>query len=115
MKLFELCQQQDIKWDDATIEDLAQHCVDLFDANFDSKGPFWQQAHQATINAYNKVNKGNPKNLWPTAPKNNKNVAQGISFLWHQLMTSWVSKQGKGFKFPKQPDSVYTPDVKDLF
>ena len=115
MELLKLCQQQDIEWDDATIEDLAQHCVDLFDANFDAKGQFWKQAHQATINAYNKANRGNPTHLWPTAPKNNKNVAQGISFLWHQLITSWVPQQGAGFKFPKQPFSVYTPDAKDLF
>jgi len=115
MELLKLCQQQDIEWDDATIEDLAQHCVDLFGANFDAGGQFWKQAHQATINAYNKANRGNPTHLWPTAPKNNKNVAQGISFLWHQLITSWVPQQGNGFKFPKQPFSVYTPDAKDLF
>ena len=115
IELLNLCAQQDIKWSDADIEELAQHCIDLFDANFDAKGPYWDQVHQANLNAYNKANKGIPKHLWPEAPRNSKNVPQGIAFFWHQLMTSWVPGKGKNFKFPKQPFSVYTPDNKDLF
>jgi hypothetical protein len=115
MEFLNICEQQDITYTDAEIEDLAQHCVDLFDANFDSKGSFWEVAHQANLNAYNKANKGVPKHLWPDAPRNNKNVPQGIAFFWHQLQKSWVPQQGKGFKFPKQPFSVYQPDAKDLF
>jgi hypothetical protein len=115
IELLNLCAQQDIKWSDADIEDLAQHCIDLFDANFDAKGPYWDQVHQSNLNAYNKANKGIPKHLWPEAPRNSKNVPQGIAFFWHQLMTSWVPIKGKAFKFPKQPFSVYTPDTKDLF
>jgi hypothetical protein len=123
MEFLNLCEQQDISYTDAQIEDLAQHCVDLFDANFDAKGPFWDQAHQANLNSYNKTYSGDPKrgipatpkHLWPEAPRNNKNVPQGIAFFWHQLQKSWVPTQGKGFKFPKQPFSVYQPDAKDLF
>ncbi len=115
MEFLNICEQQDITYTDAQIEDLAQHCVDLFDANFDAKGPFWDVAHQANLNAYNKANKGVPKHLWPDAPRNSKNVPQGIAFFWHQLQKSWVPTQGKGFKFPKQPFSVYQPDAKDLF
>lgn len=115
MEFLNICEQQDITYTDAQIEDLAQHCVDLFDANFDAKGPFWDVAHQANLNAYNKANKGVPKHLWPDAPRNTKNVPQGIAFFWHQLQKSWVPTQGKGFKFPKQPFSVYQPDAKDLF
>jgi hypothetical protein len=115
MEFLNICEQQDITYTDSQIEDLAQHCVDLFDANFDAKGPFWDVAHQANLNAYNKANKGVPKHLWPDAPRNSKNVPQGIAFFWHQLQKSWVPTQGKGFKFPKQPFSVYQPDTKDLF
>ena len=115
IEFLNLCEQQDIKYTDAEIQDLAQHCVDLFDANFDAKGPYWEQAHQANLNAYNKANKGVPKHLWPDAPRNSKNTPQGIAFFWHQMMTTWVPQQGKNFKFPKQPFSVYTPDAKDLF
>ena len=110
-----MCEQQDIRYTDTQIEDLAQHCIDLFDANFDAKGPFWDQCHQANMNAYNKANKGIPKHLWPEAPRNNKNTPTGTAFFWHQLQKSWVPQQALGFKFPKQPFSVYTPDTKDLF
>jgi hypothetical protein len=115
IEFFNLCEQQDISYTDAEIEDLAQHCIDLFDANFDAKGPYWKKAHQATINAYNLANAALPKHLWPTAPKNNKNTPQGLAFFWHQMKNTWVPLQRQGFKFPKQPFSTYTPDAKDLF
>jgi hypothetical protein len=115
MEFFNLCEQQDITYTDAEIEDLAQRCVDLFDANFDAKGPFWDQAHQASVNAWNKHNRGKDKRDWTDPPRNSKNVPQGIAFFWHQLQKSWVPTQGAGFKFPKQPFSVYQPDAKDLF
>ena len=115
MEFLNICEQQDITYSDAEIQDLAQHCVDLFDANFDAKGPFWEVAHQANLNAYNKANRGVPKHLWPDAPRNSKNVPQGIAFFWHQLQKSWVPTKGQGFRFPKQPFSVYQPDAKDLF
>lgn len=115
IEFLNLCEQQDIAYTDAQIEELAQHCIDLFDANFDAKGPFWDQVHQANLNAYNKANRQVPKHLWPDAPRNSKNVQQGIAFFWHQLQKTWAPQQGAGFKFPKQPFSVYQPDPKDLF
>lgn len=111
IEFLNLCEQQDIKYTDAQIEDLAQHCIDKFDANFDAKGPFWEQCHQATLNSYNKANKALPKHLWPEAPRNNKNTPTGTAFFWHQLKHTWANGQ----KFPKQPFTVYTPSVKDLF
>jgi hypothetical protein len=115
IKFLELCEQQDIKYTDAQLEDLAQHCIDLFSANFNAKGVFWQQVHQANINAWTKHNKNKPKSDWTDQPRNNKNVPQGTAFFWHQLQKSWAPQQGAGFKFPKQPFSIYQPDAKDLF
>ena len=115
LEFLNLCEQNQIRYSDAVIEDLAQHCIDLFDANFDAKGPYWVQVHEANVNAYNKAHKGIPKHMWPEAPRNAKNTPQGTAFFWHQLMKSWVPNQGAGFKFPKQPFSVYTPDAKDLY
>lgn len=115
VEFLNLCEQQDIHYTDAEIENLAQHCIDLFGANFDAKSDFWEVAHQANVNAYNKANRGIPTHLWPTAPRNNKNTAQGIAFFWHQLQKSWVPQQAKGFKFPKQPFSMYQPAAKDMF
>jgi hypothetical protein len=115
MEFFNLCEQQDIEYTEAEIEDLAQHCVNLFDANFDARGPFWDQVHQANINAWTKHNKSKDKRDWTDPPRNSKNVPQGIAFFWHQLRNTWAPTQASGFKFPKQPFSVYTPDAKDLF
>lgn len=115
IKFLELCEQQDIKYTDAQLEELAQHCIDLFSANFNAKGLFWQQVHQANMNAWTKHNKNKPRSDWTDQPRNNKNVPQGTAFFWHQLQKSWVPQQGAGFKFPKQPFSVYQPDAKDLF
>jgi len=111
IEFLNLCEQQDIAYTDSQIEDLAQHCIDKFDANFDAKGPFWEQCHSATLNSYNKANKGLPTHLWPEAPRNNKNTPTGTAFFWHQLKHTWVIGQ----KFPKQPFTVYAPSVKDLF
>lgn len=115
IEFLNLCEQQDISYSDAEIEDLAQHCIDLFDANFDAKGPYWEQCHQANVNAWNKHNRYRPKTDWTDPPRNSKNTPQGIAFFWHQLHTTWVPQQPAGFKFPKMPFSVYTPSAKDLF
>ena len=115
-ELLYMCEQEDIKWSDKIIEDLAQHLVDKFDANFDGDGPFWHQCHQANVNAWRRNNLalGIPQQAWGDEPRNTKNVPIGISFLWHQLMHTWVPTQVKGFRFPKKPQAIYTPDVKDL-
>jgi len=121
IEFLNLCEKQDIEYTDKQIRDLAQHCIDLFDANFDAKGPYWDQCHRANINAYNKANKKDEdededhESLLP-APRNNKTTPVGVAFLWHQLSNSWAPTQPKGFKFPKQPDSMmYIPDTRDLF
>jgi hypothetical protein len=115
IEFLNLCEQQDITYTDQEIESLAQHCIDLFDANFDSKGPYWEQVHQSNLNAYNKMYSGQPRHTWPEAPRNNKNTPTGLSFFWHQMQKSWAPTQPKGFRFPKQPFSAYVPDQKDLW
>jgi len=115
-ELLHMCDQEDIKWSDAVIEDLAQHLIDKFDANFDDEGPFWHQCHKANVSAWARNNRSlnKPKEEWGDEPRATKNVPIGISFLWHQLMHTWVPQQAAGFRFPKKPQSIYTPDVKDL-
>jgi hypothetical protein len=115
IEFFNLCEQNQITYSDKEIQDLAQHCIYLFQANFDAKGPYWDQVHQANINAYNKANQGLPQHLWPEAPRNNKNTPTGVAFFWHQMKHTWVPTKGKNFKFPKQPFSIYTPSDKDMF
>jgi len=115
IEFLNLCEQQDITYTDTELEDLAQHCIDLFDANFDAKGPYWDQVHQANMNAWTKHNRNRPKTDWSDPPRNSKNTPQGTAFFWHQLNNTWVPAQPTGFKFPKMPFSAYTPDAKDLF
>jgi hypothetical protein len=115
IEFLNLCEQQDIVYSDADIVDLANHCISLFDANFDARGPYWTQVHEANINAYNKMHKGMPKHLWPAAPRNAKNTPQGLAFFWHQLSVSWAQPKAATFKFPKQPFSAFVLDSKDLF
>ena len=115
IEFLNLCEQNQIKYSDKEIESLAQHCIDLFDANFDSGGPFWAQVHQANLNAYDKLYKGLPVTSRPDQPRNTKNLANGIAFFWHQLIKSWVPSMGKNFIFPKAPFSIYTPNKADLF
>lgn len=115
VEFLNLCEQNQITYSDAEIEDLAQHCIDLFDANFDAKGPYWKNVHQANMNAYNKSLVGIPKISWPSPPANNKNTPTGLSFFWHQLAKSWVPTKPAGFKFPKQPFNVFVPSNQDLF
>ena len=115
-ELIYMCEQEDIDWADDIIEDLAQHLIDKFDANFDGDGPFWRQCHEANKNAWRRNNKalGIPQTAWGDEPRSTKNVPIGISFLWHQLQHTWVPRQGQGFRFPKKPQAIYTPDIKDL-
>jgi hypothetical protein len=115
IEFLNLCEQQDIVYSDADIVDLANHCISLFEANFDAGGPYWTQVREANINAYNKMHKGMPKNLWPDAPRNAKNTPQGLAFFWHQLNVSWARPKSTKFKFPKQPFSAFVLDAKDLF
>ena len=115
IEFLKLCESNQIKYSDDDIRDMANHIIELFDANFDSKGIFWEQCYTATINAYNKANKTKDKNDWPEAPRNNKNTPTGTAFFWHQLKKSWVPTKDKDFPFPKQPFSVYIPNAKDLF
>lgn len=115
IEFLNLCEQQDISYSDEEIVDLANHCIDLFEANFDAKSDYWKQVHNANINAYNKMHKGMPKHLWPEPPRNAKNTPQGIAFFWQQMSTTWAGPKGAKFAYPKQPFSVFAIDSKDLF
>lgn len=117
IEFLNLCEQNQIRYSDQDIEDLAAHCVELFDANFDARGPYWDQCHRATVNAWERNNRANqiPRAAWGEAPKNNKNTPVGVSFFWHQLRKSWLPTKPDTFRFPKQPMSIYVPDARDLW
>ena len=114
IEFLNMCEIDNIDLTDDNIRSLAQHCIDLFDANFDAKGPYWEQVYTAVVNAWTKYNKANkiPKQAWGDQPKNSKNVPMGISFFWHQLTTTWAPTCK--VKMPKRPNYTYQPDAKDL-
>lgn len=113
IEFLNMCAAEHISLSDETIRSIAQHCIDLFDANFDAKGPFWEQVHIANVNAYEKMYRGLDRYLRPDPPRNTKNVPQGINFFWHQLKNSW-QPHNPGVKLPKQPTATYVPSQQDL-
>jgi hypothetical protein len=113
IEFLNMCAAEHISLSDEAIRSIAQHCIDLFDANFDAKGPFWEQVHIANVNAYEKMYRGLDRYLRPDPPRNTKNVPQGINFFWHQLKNSW-QPHNPGVKLPKQPTATYVPSQQDL-
>lgn len=111
-KLLAMAESDQIKYTDSDITDLAMHCDSLFGADFSSSSVFWDQAHQANINAFVVAHQHTPMNLRPTAPRNLKNIPQGVSFLWQQLNHSWA-KPAAGF--PRMPNIQYVANTADLF
>jgi hypothetical protein len=114
IEFFNMCELDDVDLTDDDIRDMAQHCIDLFDANFDAKGPYWDQVYVAVVNAWMRYNKNNgiPKAAWGDQPKNSKNVPMGISFFWHQFNATWATV--RGVKMPKRPNYTYSPAAADL-
>ena len=114
----ELCEVDSGVWNkltDRDVEDLAQYCIDKFDANFDASGPFWEQAHQAVVNAWKTYNTQNhiPKELWGKEPTNSKNVPMGMNFFWHQLSHDF--KSTSNIRMPTRPNFAYQIAAKDVF
>jgi hypothetical protein len=114
IEFLKLCELDKVHLTDDDIRDLAQHCIDLFDANFDAKGPFWEYVGAALKASWIRTMKANkvPPTSWGPAPKNSKNTPQGVSFFWHQLDATWAPQ--RGVKMPKRPNYLYTPAKRDL-
>jgi len=115
IEFLNMCEQNQITYTDAEIEELAALCIDLFDANFDANGPYWDQVYRANLNAYNQSHSSLPQHLWPAAPKNLKNTPTGTAFFWYQMRQSWAANKGANFKFPKNSFNVFVPSTNDLF
>lgn len=115
IQLLDMFEQEGISLSSKNIQSLAQHLIDLFDADFSTKGPFWDQCHRAVVNAWKHYNRSQniPIEHWGAEPKNQKNVPTGYNFLWHQLSHSWAPTEG--IKMPKRPGFSYTFATKDLF
>jgi hypothetical protein len=114
IEFLNMCEMDGVSLTDDDIRDLAQHCIDLFDANFDARGPYWDTVYRAIVNAWTRYNRNNqiPKHAWGDQPKNSKNVPQGVSYFWHQLSATWAPR--RGISMPKRPSYTYVPAAEDL-
>ena len=115
IEFLNMCEADDIFYSDAEIEEMAALCIDLFDANFNANGPYWDQVYQANLNDYNQAHVKLPQHLWPAAPKNLKNTPNGTAFFWYQMRQSWAATKSAKFKFPKNTYNVFVPATTDLF
>jgi hypothetical protein len=114
IEFLNMAERDQIVYTEAEMADLALNLINWFVANFDAKGPYWEQVYQANLNAYNTRNQSLPKHLWPDAPKNLKNVPVGTTFFWYQLRKSWSVAQQPG-RFPKNSFNVFVPAEGDLW
>jgi len=115
IEFLNMCEQNQIVYTDDELEEMAALCIDLFDANFDSNGPYWEQVYRANLNSYNQAHSTLPQHLWPAAPKNLKNTPTGTAFFWYQMRQAWAANKGAKFKFPKNSFNVFVPATNDLF
>jgi hypothetical protein len=116
IELLNMFEAESIQLTDQQIENLAQHLIDKFNADFTTDGPFWQQVHQAVTNAWTSYNRSQniPMHLWGNEPRNQKNVPTGYNFLWTQLAKTWVSAV-PGLRMPKRPNFAWSLNGQDLF
>jgi hypothetical protein len=115
IELLNMFEAEGIRLTEQDIENMAQHLIDKFNADFTTNGPFWNQVHQAVCNAWQNYNVSQniPQHLWGTAPRNSKTVPVGYNFLWSQLTHTWAPQQN--IQMPKRPAFTWTLNTQYLF
>jgi hypothetical protein len=110
-----MAQGSNINYSDDEIRSLADLCMELFEADFDERGAFWDKACAAYINWHNDYHADMDENLRPGV-KLNKDWAQGGTFFWYQLTKSWRDAQGNAMRMPKLNISTsFRPKTQDLW
>ncbi len=105
-----------IEYSDSEIRDLAMLCHTLFDADFDSDGPYWSQLETAYFNWWERFYQDVDPMIRPERPRMNKDWVQGGTFFWHQLKKSWHDDNGNAMPLPRlNINTQFIPNVKDLF
>ena len=105
-----------IEYSDSEIRDLAMLCHTLFDADFDSDGPYWAQLETAYFNWWERFYQDVDPMIRPERPRMNKDWVQGGTFFWHQLKKSWQDDNGNAMPLPRlNINTQFIPNVKDLF
>ena len=107
---FNMARGKGIEYTEEEIQNLAQHLVDLFNADFHETSEFWIKARDAYQHWWEKTYQEVEEELRPKNSRMNKNWKYGGVFLWHQLRKTW-----KG-RIPELTLSTdFYPNKKDLF
>jgi|694.fasta_scaffold135581_4 hypothetical protein len=105
-----------MNYSDTEIQNLANLCMHLFGADFDSDGIYWQRAEQAYLNWWNQTYGGQNWSNAPTRPRFNKDWINGGTFFWYQLSKSWKDTSGNAMPMPQLNIATgFVPTLKDLF
>ncbi len=105
-----------ITYTDDELRSLAQLCLDLFSADFDSEGPFWARLEQAYTNWWEAFYDSVDESMRPERPRLNKDWSQGGTFFWHQLKKSWRDDAGNAMPMPRlNIQTPFMPARVDLF
>lgn len=110
-----MAEGSNITYTDSEIESLAYLCIDLFGADFDEAGIYWEQVGKAYTKWHEHYHKDMDETLRPGI-KLNKDWAQGGTFFWYQLRESWKDNEGNKMRLPRlNIQTSFTPFDKDLF
>lgn len=111
-----MAANDNITYTDDEIVSLAALCMDLFQADFDARGVFWQRAENAYLNWWNQNHGSQNWANSPSRPRFNKDWTNGGTFFWYQLAKRWQDHNQKPMRLPKlNISSGFLPSKKDLF
>ena len=113
---FQMAHTDGIVYTDEEVESLAMLCYNLFGADFDSKGRFWNMLERAYFVWWDSHYANVAEELRPARPRMNKDWIQGGTFFWHQLKKSWQNDAGLPMTLPRlNIQTQFVPAKEDLF
>lgn len=112
---FSMARSGGVDYTEEEIRSLADLCWQLFDGDFDEKGPYWAQVGEAYTNWHNQYYQNWDYDTRPGI-RLNKDVPQGLTFFWWQLRNSWKDQNNDPMRLPRlNIGTSFKPDEKDLF
>jgi len=115
MGFLKMADQTDgIDYTDDQIRSLAYLCMNLFEADFDESGFFWEKVGIAYVRWHERYHADMEESMRPGV-KLNKDWAQGGTFFYWLLKQHWTDDNGNPMPIPKLNISTsFRPAAKDL-
>jgi len=114
MGFLKMAEQSNIVYSDDDVRSLAYICMNLFGADFDEAGFFWEKVGNAYIHWHDAYHEEMDESLRPGI-KLNKDWAQGGTFFWWLLKEHWVNADGIKMQMPKlNISTAFRPAKEDL-